>query len=472
MFRKISSSGTVMAKSSSCLPPPLLGREAEHGVLHPLDLLEAHRRGARPAAEGFGVAVGVQGDGIPVGLVVHQDLDVRVPRVDDRTGEGSVHHLQLDEGLAFQDERNVRRLAAFTIENEVLGTAEGILDGEDLVVHGADLHGLLGRGHARPGAAKVIACDILVSPHIEVDSLPAGEILDIDGHGILGLLHRRFRGVTAVRRQRDRVAGVHDDDDGGLRVQEEVVGAVFEALDVGAVLLHREGFAEGGEVAAEVDGPVGVLAELELVAGADREAQARVPGAVGHHRLVRIPAVARGGDGADDAPRAGLGHLGARVGGTALGGIRSLGHAVGRHVEEVILHAVLVAILEVVIGLSGDGDRAADGHARPAAAQVVHVAPLIQGEAGAPARLVDDIHADAVMLGQRRTRRIHRRLEVLGPLVGIDIGPFARADGQLVGDVLVLGTPLEALLDIVEGEAVGEGLAALEGRPWKAEGST
>ena len=31
-------------------------------------------------------------------------------------------------------------------------------------------------------------------------------------------------------------------------------------------------------------------------------------------------------------------------------------------------------------------------------------------------------------------------------------------------DVLVLGTPLEALLDIVEGEAVGEGLAALEGR--------
>ena len=68
------------------------------------------------------------------------------------------------------------------------------------------------------------------------------------------------------------------------------------------------------------------------------------------------------------------------------------------------------------------------------------------------------------MLGQRRARRIHRRLEVLGPLVGIDIGPFARADSQLVGNVLVLGTPLEALLDIVEGEAVGEGLAALEGR--------
>ena len=214
-----------------------------------------------------------------------------------------------------------------------------------------------------------------------------------------------------------------------------------------------------------------------------------MPGAVGHHRLVRAPGVARGGDGTDDAPRAGLGHGVARIGrAAALHRVRSLGHAVGRHQEEVILHALVevdivvlelgavvivvedevlaqaedvVAVLEVLVLLALAGPGAGHLHARPVAAEVVHVAPLVQGD-GVPAGLVDDVHAHAVVLGQGHLVRLLRRGEVLGPLVHVDIGPFTGADGELMEDVLVLRTTLDALLDTVEGETVREGLAAQE----------
>ena len=74
-----------------------VGRQAEHGVGHALDHLGAHWSRARPAAEGLGVTPGIQGDGIPVGLVVHQDLDVRVPRVD---GRDDTVRIQGDEQLS------------------------------------------------------------------------------------------------------------------------------------------------------------------------------------------------------------------------------------------------------------------------------------------------------------------------------------------------------------------------------------
>ena len=51
------------------------------------------------------------------------------------------------------------------------------------------------------------------------------------------------------------------------------------------------------------------------------------------------------------------------------------------------------------------------------------------------------------------------RLEILFPLVGVHIGPFAGADGQLVHDRFVLGAALVTLLDGIEGKAVGQGLA-------------
>ena len=151
-----------------------------------------------------------------------------------------------------------------------------------------------------------------------------------------------------------------------------------------------------------------------------------MPGAVGDHRLVRAPAVAGAGDGTDHAPGAGLGHGRARIGGSAVDRVRSLGHAVGGHQEEVVLHTVLeadivvrelrpvvivvedqvltqaedvVAILEVLVLLAVEGPRAGHLGTRPVTAEVVHVTPLVQGD-GIPAGLVDDVHAYAVMLGQ------------------------------------------------------------------------
>ena len=214
-----------------------------------------------------------------------------------------------------------------------------------------------------------------------------------------------------------------------------------------------------------------------------------MPGTVCEHGFVGAPAVAGAGDGTDYAPGTGLGHGVTGIGAAAFGRIGSLGYAVGRHQEEVILHAFgegdvvvgqlgavvvivedevffqaedIVAVLEVLVLLAVGGPGAGHLCAGPVAAVVVHGAPHVQGD-GVPTGLVDDVDAYAAVLGQYNLALVGiNRQEILFPLVGIDVGPFAGPHVEGVFHFLIAGGTLVALLHIVEREAVGQGFSILE----------
>ena len=98
-------------------------------------------------------------------------------------------------------------------------------------------------------------------------------------------------------------------------VQDEVVQTVFGNHDIGTVLTQGEVFAQGVGAHAfgitEVDGPVGVLAELDLVTGGELDSLGHMEGAVGPHFIVVGPAVER----TDQAPGTLLGVTAIRVAG-------------------------------------------------------------------------------------------------------------------------------------------------------------
>ena len=263
-----------------------VGGEAEYGVGDIIHHFISYGRGTGPSAEGFGVAPGIDCDLFPVGAVVHQDFYIRVAGIDERRHGSVVHYFHFDELFVFQDQVQVGRLdtAAVVVEDEVLVASQGIFHVEYLIIDRANLHGLLGRGQAGP-----VSAECHVTPHVQGDSIPAGQVLDIDNHGILGLLGFGAGTGFATAVQVHRIAGLDNDDYGGVGVQEQVIGAVLGHLDVGAVLLHLEGLSKGCEGAAHVHAPVGVLAELEFIGGGEFQGQAHVPGTVGEHGFVGVP---------------------------------------------------------------------------------------------------------------------------------------------------------------------------------------
>ena len=348
--------------------------------------------------------------------------------------------------------------------------------------------GLAGRGNAGPGAAEVFTGNALVAPHIQGEGIPTAQVLDIDNHGSLGLFGlgagagTGIHAATAARavQQRNTVG----------RHLEEVV---FDAFLEGHIVVGQLGAAAvvvEDEVLGQAEDVVTVLEVLVLDAGEGFAAGHLCAGPVAAVVVHVTPLVQ-----CDGVPTGLVVHPHAHAvvlgddRSAAFRGIRGLGYAVGRHQEEVILDTLcegdvvvgqlgtavvivedevlakaedVVTILEVLVLLVTQGDGAAHLCAGPVAAVVVHVAPLVQGD-GIPTGLVDDVDAYAVVVGQHNLALVgvHRQ-EVFLPLVGIDVGPFTGADVEGVRNGLVARGTLVTLLHVIEGEALGQGVAALE----------
>ena len=369
----------------------------------------------------------------------------------------------------------------------MLGPSHCIGNGEYLVGLSCNLLGSFDL-QSGPASAK-----LLVSVQIQCDCIPAGIVHYVYCDGIILVGSGRCRRGGAVV-EVEGISGVDDHDELGIGVQEEVEGAVLGQTDVLSILHRLELLSESCECSTEVGAPVGILAELEVVAGSEHQAPCGMPGAVCHHGLVAVPVVARGGDASDDAPGGCLGELLPGISAAAEVVNRYLLHIVdgGNHIDVVdlvseghdrlgrscdLLAASVVVedevlgvasrlglvYVEVPQGCAACIEGAADRNSGPAASEVVDIAVHVQRHIR-PADLVDGI--DTVGPGMIRKDDLAGRLdglEVLGPSVDIDVGPFTGADCGRMGDVLVERGALQTLLHGVECESVPERPSTLEG---------
>ena len=117
------------------------------------------------------------------------------------------------------------------------------------------------------------------------------------------------------------------------------------------------------------------------------------------------------------------------------------------HVPVFVLHTV-------------DGLRACRCCTGPSAAEVVHVAPLIECD-GVPTRLVDDIDYETIVVNRRAVGTPVVTLPALSP----DIGESAHSRVVVVYgiDGFIAQQSLMALCGRIEAESVGQRLAILEG---------
>ena len=326
-----------------------LAADLGHGA-HPLAVGEGHIHIAAPlvevADEGPDLAV-VNGDGEVVGVQddlpeARADLDVVT------TGDSLERTSELDEGTA------------------VVLVPTGILTPLELRI-------ALGGDVRRPDAVVLGRQDIVLPVAVQADDIPAGH------------LHHRRLFAAADLAAHLRAGSLGHLGDTGVRIHVQVEAAVGADLDVRAVLGHLEFFAQGAEITAHVYGPCRILTELEFVSGREVHAQGNMPGTVGDHGDVAVPADAVQRQGADHGPVAGLGEIRERI------VSRGNPSHTGRRVDEEVIDAV-GADLDVRTVL-------ADGELVVQAAEVtteVHIPALILAELELIAGLEGDVSGHVV----------------------------------------------------------------------------